>query len=40
MYAPATRDMQALALDIADGLVTSEAAMRDYGRAPRLDDAA
>jgi len=40
MYAPAMRDMQALALDIADGLVTREAAMRDYGHAPRLDDAA
>ena len=40
MYAPATRDRQALALDIADGLVSREAAMRDYGQAPRLDDAA
>ena len=40
MYAPATRDLQALALDIADGLVSREAAMRDYGQAPRLDDAA
>ena len=40
MYAPATRDPRALALDIADGLVTREAAVRDYGQAPRLGDAA
>jgi N-methylhydantoinase B len=40
MYAPAARDVQALARDLADGLVTPEAAMRDYGHAPRLDDAA
>jgi len=40
MYAPATRDVQALAFDIADGLVTPEAAIRDYGHAPRRGDAA
>jgi len=40
MYAPAGRDAQALAHDIADGLVTREAALRDYGQAPGLDDAA
>ena len=40
MYEPAGRDALALAHDIADGLVTREAALRDYGRAPGLDDAA
>jgi hypothetical protein len=29
-----------LALDIADGLVTPEAALRDYRQAPRLGDGA
>ena len=38
MYAPATRDLNALALDVADGLVTREAARRDYGQATRFDD--
>ena len=36
MYAPSTRDRRALARDIADGLVTREAALRDYGDAPEL----
>lgn len=40
MHAPATRDPRALALDIADGIVTPEAAMRDYGHAPRLEHTA
>jgi N-methylhydantoinase B len=40
MYAPRARDARALARDIADGLVTPDAALRDYGRAPELDDAA
>lgn len=40
MYAPATRDPRELALDIADGLVTRDAALRDYGQAPGLGDAA
>jgi N-methylhydantoinase B len=40
MYAPASRDVHALALDIADGLVTPEAALRDYRQAPRLGDGA
>ena len=39
MYAPAKRDRRALARDIADGVVTREAALRDYGEAPELDDA-
>ena len=36
MYAPHARDSLALATDIADGLVTREAALRDYGKAPSL----
>jgi len=40
MYVPGERDRRALARDIADGLVTREAAARDYGHAPELRDAA
>lgn len=40
MYPPGERDPQALARDIADGLVTRDAAARDYGYAPELRDAA
>lgn len=40
MYAPSTRDTHALALDLADGIVTPEAALRDYGQKPRLRDGA
>ena len=40
MYPPRERDPQALARDIADGLVTRAAAVRDYGHAPELRDAA
>jgi len=40
MYAPNERDHQALARDIADGLVTRLAAQRDYGQAPELRSAA
>ena len=40
MNPPAGRDPQALARDIANGLVTREAAARDYGHAPELRDAA
>lgn len=40
MYAPSARDREALARDIADGLVTRAAAQRDYGRAPELQSAA
>lgn len=36
MYAPNARDSHALATDIADGLVTRDAALRDYGKAPSL----
>jgi N-methylhydantoinase B len=36
MDAPGLRDSHALATDIADGLVTREAALRDYGKAPSL----
>ncbi len=40
MYPPAMRDPGALALDIADELVTREAALRDYGHAPAHEHAA
>lgn len=40
MYPPANRDREALARDIADELVTPEAAARDYGHAPTLEHAA
>ena len=40
MYPPAERDPRALARDMADGLVTRAAALRDYGRAAGLRDAA
>ena len=40
MYPPASRNREALARDIADGLVTPEAAVRDYGHAPTLEHAA
>jgi N-methylhydantoinase B len=40
MYDPAERRRDALARDIADGLVTREAAVREYGMAPELRDAA
>jgi N-methylhydantoinase B len=34
MYPPASRDPQALARDVDDGLVSREAARRDYGQTP------
>jgi N-methylhydantoinase B len=40
MYAPAERSRDALARDIANGLVTREGAVREYGTAPELRDAA
>jgi N-methylhydantoinase B len=40
MYDPAERNREALARDIANGLVTPGRAARDYGMAPELDHAA
>jgi N-methylhydantoinase B len=40
MYDPAERSREALARDIANGLVTREGAVREYGMAPELRDAA
>jgi N-methylhydantoinase B len=40
MYDPAGRSLDALARDIANGLVTRESAVRDYGMASELRDAA
>lgn len=40
MYPPDLRDHAALAIDVADGVVTREAALRDYGLSPEVHDAA
>jgi N-methylhydantoinase B len=40
MYPPSLRQREALVRDVADGLVTRERAMRDYGFTPDMRDAA
>jgi hypothetical protein len=35
MYPPAERDPAALAKDVANGVVTPDAAVRDYGADPK-----